>query len=47
MNLVFSENTGEYLNKTSKNIIPASNKQQITELDENSEKAKIINTVED
>jgi len=47
MNLVFSENTGEYLNKTSKNIILASNKQEIIELDETSEKAKIINTVED
>ena len=47
MNLVFSENTGEYLNKTSKKIIPASNKQQITEIDENSEKSKIINTTED
>ena len=47
MNLVFSENTGEYLNKTSKNIVPASNKQQINELDVNSEKAKIINAEED
>ena len=47
MNLVFSENTGEYLNKKSKNVISASNKQQITELDENSEKVKIANTIED
>ena len=44
MNLVFSENTGEYLNKTSTNVISSSQKQKITELPENSEKAKIINT---
>ena len=44
MNLVFSKNTGEYLNKSSKNIIPSSKKQPITELDQNNEKAKIINT---
>ena len=47
MNLVFSENTGEYLNKTSKNVIPSSEKQIITELPEIIEKTKIINTVED
>ena len=47
MNLVFSENTGEYLNKTSKNVIPASEKQRITELSEKKEKTEIINTEED
>jgi len=30
MNLVFSENTGEYLNKTSANVIPPSKKEKIT-----------------
>ncbi|MBO8239385.1 NADH-quinone oxidoreductase subunit B [Prochlorococcus marinus XMU1412] len=44
MNLVFSENTGEYLNKTSANVIPSSKKEQITELPENTE---IINSTED
>ena len=47
MNLVFSENTGEYLNKTSTNVIPSSNKETITELPENNEKSKIINDEED
>ena len=47
MDLVFSENTGEYLNKTSTNVIPASKKEKITELPENSEKAKITNNEED
>ena len=47
MNLVFSENTGEYLNKTSANAIPSSKKEKITELPENSEKAEIIDTAED
>ena len=42
MNLVFSENTGEYLNKTSKNVIPASNKEKITESPEKGEKAETI-----
>ena len=46
MNLVFSENTGEYLNKTSANVIPSSKKEKI-ELPENTEKAEIIDTVED
>jgi len=46
MNLVFSENTGEYLNKTSDNAITSSNKEKITELPENIEKAEIIDTVE-
>ena len=44
MNLVFSGNTGEYLNKTSTNVIPPSKKELITELPENKEKAKIIKT---
>jgi len=47
MNLVFSENTGEYLNKTSANVIPSSKKEKITELTENTEKTDIINTLED
>ncbi len=47
MNLVFSENTGEYLNKTSANVIPPSKKEKITELPENTEKTEIINPVED
>ena len=46
MNLVFSENTGEYLNKTSANVIPSSKKEKITELPENTEKTKVINTEE-
>ena len=46
MNLVFSENTGEYLNKTSANAIPSSKKEKITELPENSEKAEIIDSLE-
>ena len=47
MNLVFSENTGEYLNKTSANVISSSKKEKITELPENTEKAEIIDIVED
>jgi len=47
MNLVFSENTGEYLNKTSDNVITSSKKEKITELPENPEKAEIIDTLED
>ena len=46
MNLVFSENTGEYLNKTSDNVIISSKKEKITELPENTDKAEIIDTVE-
>ena len=46
MNLVFSENTGEYLNKNSKNVIPSSEKKEISELSDNSEKVKIINNQE-
>ena len=47
MNLVFSENTGEYLNKSSANVIPSSKKEKITELPENPEKNEVINTTED
>ena len=47
MNLVFSENTGEYLNKTSANVFSSSKKEKITELPENTEKDEIIDTVED
>jgi len=47
MNLVFSENTGEYLNKNSANIISASKKEKITEFSEKSEKNEIINTEKD
>ena len=46
MNLVFSENTGEYLNKTSANVISSSKKEKITELPENTDKAEIIDTLE-
>ena len=47
MNVVFSENTGEYLNKTSTNAIPSSKKEKITESLENNEKVEIINSKED
>ena len=47
MNLVFSENTGEYLNKTSKDIIPSSRKERITELPEKSINSAITNSEED
>ena len=47
MNLVFSENTGEYLNKTSANVIASSKKEKISELPENSEKTEIIDTKKD
>ena len=47
MNLVFSENTGEYLNKSSRNVVPSSKKEKITELPENTEKTEIISPVED
>ena len=47
MNLVFSENTGEYLNKTSAKVIPSSKKEKITEIPENTEKAEITNSLED
>jgi len=47
MNIIFSENTGEYLNKTSTNVIPSSKKEKITESQEISEKLEIINSEED
>jgi len=47
MNLVFSENTGEYLNKISANVIPSSKKEKITELPENNEKNEIITAYEE
>jgi len=47
MNLVFSENTGEYLNKNSAKAIPSSKKEKITELPKNTEKAEITNSLED
>jgi len=47
MNLVFSDNTGEYLNKTSANVISSSKKEKITELPENTEKDEIIDTLEE
>ena len=46
MNLVFSENTGEYLNKTSANVIPSSQKEKLTEFPENT-KTEIIDTDKD
>ena len=46
MNLVFSENTGEYLNKTSDKVISSSKKEKITKLPEKNEKDEIIDTVE-
>ena len=46
MNLVFSKNTGEYLNKTSTNIIPSSEKEKINELPEISQETKIITSEE-
>jgi len=47
MNLVFSENTGEYLNKTSANTNTTSKKEKISELPENTNKNEIINSLED
>ena len=47
MNLVFSENTGEYLNKTSANVITPSKKEKITEFPENTEKTEVIKSEED
>ena len=46
MNLVFSENTGEYLNKTSTDMIPSSKKERMTELSEINEKANFTNSEE-
>ena len=44
MNLVFSENTGEYLNKTSTQVIPSSQKEMINEFPKISENSQIINS---
>ena len=44
MNLVFSENTGEYLNKTSTQVIPSSQREVINELPKISENSEIINS---
>jgi NAD(P)H-quinone oxidoreductase subunit K len=41
MNLVFSENTGEYLNKKSAKVISSSKKAKIIELSENTENTEI------
>jgi len=46
MNLVFSKNTGNYLNKTSTSTITSSEKEKFTELPEISKKTKIINSEE-
>ena len=46
MNIVFSENTGEYLNKTSTNVIPSSKKEKITDSPKSSKKPEIINKQE-
>ena len=42
MNLVFSENTGEYLNKKSQKIISSSNKEKIEENSENKIEKNLI-----
>ena len=42
MNLVFSENTGEYLNKKSENLIESSNLNQIDEKNENIYETNLI-----
>ena len=47
MNLVFSENTGENLNKTTNDVISSSQKEKVTELPENAEKTEITNTEQD
>ena len=46
MNLVFSENTGKYLNKTSTSSISSSEKEKFTEVPEIDEKSKITNSEE-
>ena len=46
MNLVFSENNGEYLNKTSSNSINSSKKEKITGLPMTRVNSEIINTEE-
>ena len=47
MNLVFSENTGEYLNKNSSKSISFSEKEKITELPGKTEKAETFINEED
>ena len=46
MNLVFSENTGKYLNKTSTRSITSTKNEKFTEVPEISEESKIINSEE-
>ena len=46
MNIIFSENTGEYLNKKNKNVISASSKKKIQELTENIKEKPLPNTEE-
>ena len=46
MNLVFSQNTGEYLNKKSENIISSSNREKINELVEITDDTKFSNEEE-
>ena len=46
MNLVFSENTGKYLNKTSTSSISSSEKEKFTEVPEIDEKSIITNSEE-
>ena len=41
MKIVFSENNGEYLKKTSENIISSSNKKKIIEIAESIDETKV------
>ncbi len=43
MKIVFSENTGEYLNKKSENIISSSKKEKITALTEENLQSNLTN----
>ena len=47
MNLAFSKNNGEYLNKTTTKVIPSSQKENINELTGIVDKSEIINTDQD
>ena len=47
MNIVFSENNGEYLNKNNVEMISSSEKQNIMEIAEKVDKEPLINTKED
>ena len=47
INLVFSENTGEYLNKTTNDVISSSQKEKVTELPETIAKSEIVDIKED